>query len=61
MDTILSSPDDIPFQENLPLRHRKTRVNDAEKIRQDFIRSRQLMIPPKNGTPSPTDKQHDEH
>ena len=60
MDTTFSSTDDASSQENLPLRDRGARVNDAEKIRQDFIRSRHLITPPQSGSPIPNASGHDE-
>jgi hypothetical protein len=38
------SPSDEPQPEDLPLRHRKSRAREAEKIRQEFIRSQKKMI-----------------
>ena len=38
--------------EDLPLRHRGFRAREAENIRQEFIRSRKIMVRPQ-GNPSP--------
>ena len=47
------SPDLGPPQEDLPLRHRQSRVYDAEKIRREFIKSQVPLAPPDSETPIP--------
>ena len=49
----LPSPDEVPLQEDLPLRNRQSRVYDAEKIRQEFIQSQVPSAPPDCETPTP--------
>jgi len=43
-------PDNDFVPEDLPLRHRGLRVREAENIRQEFIRSRKIIVPPKGNT-----------
>jgi hypothetical protein len=61
MATTFSFSDEVPLQKNLSQSLRENRVRDAEKIRQDFISSKMLLIPPKIVRPSSNGLRQDEH
>jgi hypothetical protein len=46
------SLDETPLEEEIPLGSKESRERDAERIRQDFIKSKRLLISPQATIPA---------
>jgi hypothetical protein len=47
-----SSADKTPLEGEIPLGSKESRGRDAERIRQDFIKSKRILISPQATTPA---------